>query len=189
MADMARKKANYQDLYSIPENMTGEIINGELMVSPRPSRFHAHTASSLGGEIIPPYTFGRGGPGGWIILVEPEIGLGDDILVPDLAGWKRERFPIEEDHNWISAVPDWVCEILSPNSIRADRIIKMTAYAKHQIPYFWLVDPMNKTLDVLKLQSGRWVILGTYAEHDQVKAEPFQEIAFDLSNLWLAERW
>jgi Uma2 family endonuclease len=145
MADIARKKATYQDLNNIPENMTGEIIDSELYVSPRPSRGQAHTASSLGGEIIPPYTFGRGGPGGWIILVEPEIRLGEDILAPDLAGWKSERFPIEEEHNWISAVPDWVREILSPNRLRADRIIKMPAYAKHGIPYFWLVDPMNKT--------------------------------------------
>lgn len=126
MSDPAKKMATYEDLYSIPENMTGEIIDGELIVSPRPSRRHTSAASSLGSDLISPYQFGRGGcPGGWIIIIEPEIGLGDDIMVPDLAGWKRERFPFEEDHNWISAAPDWVCEILSPKSLRTDKIKKM----------------------------------------------------------------
>ena len=108
MSEPVKKRASYEDLYSIPENMTGEIIDGELLVTPRPSRNHAYAASALGSEVGPPYQFGRNGPGGWVILDEPEIRLGQDILVPDLAGWKRERFPVAEDHNWISATPDWV---------------------------------------------------------------------------------
>jgi len=94
MSEIAKKKATYEDLYTIPDNMTGEIINGELIVTPRPSRRHVSAASSLGYKIGPSYQFGEGGgPGGWIILIEPEIGLGEQTVVPDLAGWKRERFP------------------------------------------------------------------------------------------------
>ncbi len=125
MSDPAHKPATYEDLYDIPENMIGEIIDGELIVTPRPSRRHTLAASRLGSELIPPYDFGRGGgPGGWIIIIEPEIRLGDDTMVPDLAGWKKERFPIEEDHNWISVAPVWVCEILSPNTFRTDKVKK-----------------------------------------------------------------
>lgn len=185
MIELARKRATYVDLYSIPENMVGEIIDGELIVSPRPSVRHSHAASSLGGEIVPPYKFGRGGPGGWIILDEPEISLGENIIVPDLAGWKRERFPIEEDHNWISVCPDWVCEVVSPGSVRIDRVKKMGIYAQHRVPYFWIIDPANNTLEVLKNEAGQWLIIGTYAEDDKVRAEPFQEIEIDLSFLWL----
>nr|WP_281793606.1 Uma2 family endonuclease [Desulforhabdus amnigena] len=133
-AEPARKKATYSDLCGIPENMTGEIIDGELVVAPRPSRRHTLAASRLGGEIIPPYDFGRGGgPGGWIILDKPEISLGEDILVPDLAAWRKGRFPYSEETNWISVPPDWVCEIISPSTVRVDKVRKMPIYAQYMV--------------------------------------------------------
>jgi Uma2 family endonuclease len=185
MSDPAKKIVTYEDLYSIPENTIGEIINGELLVTPRPSRRHTLAASCLGSELIPPYYFGRGGgPGGWIIIIEPEIRLGDDTLVPDLAGWKREKFPIEEDHNWISMTPDWVCEILSPNTFRTDKIKKMPLYAHHGVGHLWLIDPGAMTMDAFRLESGRWSLLGSFCENDQVRVEPFQEIEISLGDLW-----
>ncbi len=184
MSEAARKHAVYEDLYNVPENMTGEIINGELFVTPRPSRRHTETASSILIEIGPPYRYGRGGPGGWIILVEPEIGLAENILVPDLAGWQRDRYPGEEPHNWISVPPDWVCEILSPSTARLDKVKKMPVYAQHGVPHLWLVDPLAKTLDVFELQNGRWVLLGSYVEDDKVRAVPFAEVEIDLAGLW-----
>jgi Uma2 family endonuclease len=183
----AKKPATYKDLYNIPENMTGEIIEGELIVSPRPSRKHTIASSFLGGEIIPPYCHGRGGgPGGWIIIIEPEIGLGQDILVPDLAGWKAERFPRSESHNWISVPPDWVCEVLSPTTARNDRVKKMRVFARHDIPYTWLIDPDLMTLEVFKLESGRWFLLEAFAGNEKVRPAPFQEVEIDLGLLWLA---
>ncbi len=188
MSQPAMKRATYQDLYKIPENSTGEIIDGELIVTPRPSRKHVIASSYLGSEVIPPYCHGRGGgPGGWIILMEPEIGLGGDILVPDLAGWKRERFPDAEATNWISAAPDWVCEVLSPNTARNDRIKKMRVYARHAVPHAWLLDPQLMTLEVFRLESGLWLLLDSFSENDKVQAEPFQEIEINLGDLWLAE--
>jgi len=185
MEEPARKRATYDDLYNIPENMTGEIIDGDLIVSPRPSAEHVFATSLLGSELVFSYYHGRGGPGGWIILVESEIKLDEDTFVPDLAGWKKEHFSKPEGHNWISVAPDWVCEILSPSSIRNDRIMKMGTYAKHRIPYFWLVDPINKTLEVFNLESGKWTFAGGFAEYAKVRVEPFQEIEIDLANLWL----
>ncbi|MDR3567761.1 MAG: Uma2 family endonuclease [Syntrophobacteraceae bacterium] len=182
-----KKSAIYEDLYGIPENAIGEIISGELTVTPRPSRRHTLAASRLGGELIPPYDFGRGGgPGGWIIIIEPEISLGDDTVVPDLAGWKKERFPIKEDHNSISARPDWVCEILSPNTFRTDKIKKMPIYAAHNVGHIWLVDPVAITMDALRLESGRWSLLASFFEDAKVRAEPFQEIEISLGDLWMA---
>jgi Uma2 family endonuclease len=185
MSEPERKKASYEDLYSIPENAVGQIIDGELIVGPRPSRKHALAATVLTAELSQRYSMGRARvPGGWIILFQPEIKLGDDILVPDLTGWKRERFPWEEETSWISVPPDWVCEILSPSSVRIDRIKKMTIYATHGVPYFWLIDPRDRTLEVLKLESGRWVVLGTYADDAKVRAEPFPEAEIELGRLW-----
>jgi Uma2 family endonuclease len=185
MIEPVRKKAVYDDLFTLPENMIGEIIDGELIASPRPSSRHAYAASILGGEIVQPFHFGRGGgPGGWIILDETEILLGEHLLVPDLAGWRRERLPAPPRENWISVSPDWVCEILSPSTLRTDKIRKMPIYAQYDVAHLWLIDPFPKTLDVFKLAAGKWVLLASFVEDDKVRAEPFQEIEIELENLW-----
>ncbi|MGO9017319.1 MAG: Uma2 family endonuclease [Syntrophobacteraceae bacterium] len=186
MSEAAKKKAGYNDLYGIPENMTGEIINGELIVTPRPSPKHVYTASALDKKIGSPYQFGEGGgPGGWIILVEPEVKFGEDVVVPDLAGWKKERYPKTGETNWISITPDWACEVLSPGTLRVDRVKKMPLYSRYGVPHFWLVDPVAKILEVFRLESGRWSLLGAFSEDEKVRVEPFQEIEIDLSVLWL----
>ncbi len=185
MPQPAKKKATYNDLHSIPENMVGEIIDGELFVTPRPSARHTHASSIVGAEVCPPYQLGRGGPGGWIILDETEIMLGEHLLVPDLAGWRKERFPGAPKDNCISVSPDWVCEVLSPSTARLDKVRKMPLYARHNVPHLWLVDPASRTLDVFSLESGKWVLLAAFAEDDIVRAEPFQEIEIELKNLWL----
>lgn len=186
MPQPMKKPATYDDLFVIPEHATGQIIAGELIVTPRPSREHARVESALCAELTMPFDFGRGGPGGWLILVEPEIRLGDDFLVPDLAGWHKERFPVAEEHNWISATPDWICEILSPRSVRLDRITKMSLYRDHAVPHVWLIDPAAKTLEIFGLGPARaWVTLGLYAGEQAVRAEPFQDVEIGLGHLWL----
>ena len=184
MLQMIKKIAIYEDLYSIPENMIGQIINGELIAMPRPSPKHCNVVSGIGFEIGPPYRFGRGGPGGWVILDEPEIKLGQDIFVPDLAGWKKERLTKFPNTNYISVPPDWVCEVLSPSTEKTDRAKKMPIYALFGVPYLWLINPVEEIFEVYKLDSGRWMLFSVYAENDKVRAEPFQEIEIDLQNLW-----
>ncbi len=185
MSEPAMRKHTYEDLYKLPENVTGEIIDGELLATPRPSFDHAHAESILGAELVPPFRLGRGGPGGWVILVEPEIWLGEHVLVPDLAGWKRERLAGLLKEEWRSVSPDWVCEIVSPSTARTDKVRKMPIYAQYGVPYLWLVDPATRTLDIFKLESGRWSLIESFAESDRVRAEPFQEIEIELGNLWL----
>lgn len=186
MPQPLKKPATYEDLFAVPENATGEIVAGELIVTPRPSRRHSQVESALCAELKAPFDFGRGGPGGWVILIEPEIQLGEHTLVPDLAGWREERFPVSEDHNWISATPDWLCEILSPNTVRLDRITKMSIYRDHAVPHVWLVDPVAKTLEVFGIGPSRtWLTLGLYAEDPTIRAEPFQEVAIELRHLWM----
>lgn len=185
MADLAKKKATYEDLLSIPENMSGEIISGELIVTPRPSPKHMLSTSALGGRIVPPFQFGEGGgPGGWIILHEVEIQLGDNIIVPDLAGWRKERFPKKLEHNWIDVVPDWVCEVLSPRTALRDRTCKMAIYAEHRVGHLWLVDPFNMTLEVFRLES-HWVPVGVFGGNEKARLEPFHDIEIDLGDLWM----
>jgi Uma2 family endonuclease len=178
------RPATYDDLVKLPDNMVAEILNGELHASPRPAPAHAVAGSSLGGLLINPYSFGRGGPGGWWILDEPELHLGPDILVPDLAGWLRNRMPQRPATAFFPLAPDWICEVLSPSTIQIDRARKLTIYAREGVAHAWLVDPLAQTLEVLRLEHGRWVILGTHVGDEVVRAEPFVEIDLELALLW-----
>jgi len=182
--DYGKRAATYDDLVSLPENMVGEIVDGELFASQRPAPRHAMAATALGGEIYGPFQMGRGGPGGWWILDEPEVHLGPDVLVPDLAGWRKERMPKMPDAAWFDLAPDWVCEVISPSTGRLDRIKKVRIYAREGIGHAWLVDPLQRSLEVLRLQDGRWTLAGAHEENERVRAEPFDAIELDLSALW-----
>lgn len=176
----------YAQLEALPENLTGEIINGRLYAQPRPTSSHALAGSALEGELYNPYHRGRGGPGGWWILMEPEIHFIRDVevLVPDLAGWRRERMPqLPRDHRF-EVVPNWVCEILSPSTARKDRMTKMPVYARYGVAYLWLVDPLARTLEALALQDGRWTVMGLFQEQDTVSVAPFAEMTLELGALW-----
>ena len=176
----------YAQLEALPENLTGEIINGQLYAQPRPAGPHAQAGSGLGMDIGSAYQRGRGGPGGWWILDEPEIHFIRDteVVVPDLAGWRRERMPhLPRDHRF-EVTPDWVCEILSPSTAKTDRVVKMPVYARYGVPYLWLVDPLAHTLEAFALCDGRWTIIGLFQDQDNVTVEPFTAIALELGGLW-----
>lgn len=184
MQSTAIKNACYNDLFSVPDHLIGEIIDGELLTTPRPSFLHSHTVTGISDEIRRPFQRGDGGPGGWVILFEPEICLGENIVVPDLAGWKKERLPKPPEENYTTVSPDWVCETLSPRTIRIDRIRKMPLYALYGVSYAWLIDPAARTLEVFRLESGRWVLHSVHGGNDTVRAEPFHAIEISLEHLW-----
>jgi Uma2 family endonuclease len=179
-----RPPATFDDLLSIPEHRVGEILNGELITSPRPSLPHALASSGLGGDLIGPFQRGRGGPGGWWILDEPELHLGGDALVPDLAGWRRERVPSIPPSNAFTIAPDWACEVISPSTEALDRGSKLRIYAREDVRHIWLLNPLARTLEVYRLEHGRWVLLGTHVGDALVRAEPFEAIELDLLPLW-----
>jgi Uma2 family endonuclease len=178
------RPATYTDLLALPDHVVGEIIGGELIVSPRPAPRHAVAASVLGGELGPPYHSGRDGPGGWWILDEPELHLGDDVLVPDLAGWRRQRMPTMPDTAYFALAPDWVCEVLSPSTARLDRQSKLAVYARESVGHVWLLDPIQRILEVLRLERRQWMIVSVHANEDQVCAEPFEATTLPLLRLW-----
>lgn len=180
----ARRLATYQDVLDAPPELVAELIDGTLITQPRPRVAHASVASTLGEELGPPFRRGRGGPGGWVILDEPELHLGEDVLVPDLVGWRRERLGDAWEAAYISVVPDWVCEVLSPSTSALDRTVKLRLFARERVPHVWLVDPAAKTLEVLRLDDGTWRLLGSWAAEERVRAEPFDAVELDLGVLW-----
>ncbi|MBI5525338.1 MAG: Uma2 family endonuclease [Deltaproteobacteria bacterium] len=180
----AKRRATYADIEALPDNVVGEIIDGELVVSPRPAPRHSRAASHLGGIVGPPFDFGQGGPGGWIILDEPELHLGEHVLVPDLAGWRRERVPaLPDDPAWLIA-PDWICEVLSPSSGARDRTRKLRIYAEEGVRHAWLIDPAIKTLEVYRREGAGWLLLAAFEGDAKVRAEPFDAVELDIGLLW-----
>jgi Uma2 family endonuclease len=183
----ALRNATYEDLLRVPDNLIAEILDGELITSPRPASAHALTAWAIGQDAGPfsRRLGGGGGPGGWWILFEPELHLGADILVPDLAGWRRERMPVLGDVPYFELAPDWVCEVLSTSTARVDRIRKKPIYARERVSHLWLVDPSVHTLEVYRLDGGRWVDAGAYGGAEVIRAEPFAAIEMDMRQWWL----
>ena len=183
-----RKPATYEDLRKVPEHKIAEIIDGELIVSPRPAPPHALAASVIHGELAGPFHRQRGGPGGWWILFEPELHLASDVLVPDIAGWRRSRLPQMPKTAYFELPPDWVCEVVSPSSMRVDRIRKLRIYAREAVPHAWIVDPLRRTLEVFTLQAGVYALTHAFEGDGNVKAPPFDAIDLELLALWGGER-
>jgi Uma2 family endonuclease len=180
----SKRRATYEDLETVPPNRVGEIVDGELYVSPRPASPHARAAYRLGIWLGRPFDLGEGGPGGWVILSEPELHLGDDALVPDLAGWRRERMPEMPHTTAFTLAPDWICEVLSPSTAVLDREKKMKAYAREGVRYLWLVDPLQKSLEAYRLEGRRWTRQGQWSGDATVRAEPFTALPLKLAPLW-----
>lgn len=177
----------YQRLIDLPENLTGEIIGGELYVQSRPTGPQAIASAVLRMDIGSALHRGRGGPGGWWILFEPEVHFVRDteVLVPDIAGWRRERMPSIPQGHRFEVVPDWVCEALSPSTRSKDRVLKMKAYAQHGVAFLWLADPSARSLETYALNEGRWTVTGLFQEQDAVSAPPFEAITLALGDLWV----
>lgn len=177
-----KKDATYADLCEVPEHFVAELFDGELYASPRPALPHAHAGSVLGHKLG---SFHRSGPGGWVILDEPELHFGNDVLVPDIAGWRRERLPALPPQAYMTLAPDWVCEVLSPSTESIDRGKKLRRYAREGVARVWLVDPVQQALEVLSLEGGKWLLLGRYEGAANVRAAPFAAIDLELGALWI----
>jgi Uma2 family endonuclease len=189
-----RYPATYDDVVAVPSNRVAELIEGTLYTFPRPAPKHGTAASNLCGELASPFGRGRGGPGGWRIIIEPEVhfpdpGAKDGIIAvsPDLAGWRRERMPKLPKTKYFTLAPDWLCEVLSPSTEAYDRTVKMPLYAREGVRHVWLVDPLVRTLELFVLGAdARWILAGVHRDDALVRAEPFEAIELELGVLWEA---
>jgi len=184
MAEPAKRLATYDDLLAVPANLVGEILFGELLTYPRPASRHARAASRLGVVLGGPFDGALGGPGGWILLDEPELHLRDDVLVPDLAGWRRERMPEMPDTAAFTLAPDWICEVLSPSTAATDRVEKMQIYGRERVGHVWLLDPLAQSIEVFRWEGSAFSLVLTARGAATLHAEPFDAVPLELGALW-----
>jgi Putative restriction endonuclease len=184
MAQSKSKLATYADIEALPPHVVGEILFGSLHTQPRPARRHVVASGRMSGILGPPFEFGQGGPGGWVLAAEPELHLGPHVAVPDLAGWRAERLVGRGDGAYFEEVPDWICEIHSPSTKWVDRGPKRLLYATYAVPYLWYLDPVTQLLEVYKRQDSDWLLTHTFVGGQAVSAPPFDAITFDMKLLW-----
>jgi hypothetical protein len=177
-----KRGATYDDLLKVEPHLVAEIVDGDLHASPRDASLHVR--ARLGGQLTGPFDRGWGGPGGWWIIDEPELHLGPDVLVPDLAGWRRVRMPGYPAEPAFTEAPDWVCEVVSPAAEQLDPAKKLPAYAREKVAHLWLVDPSARTLEAYRLEDGRWTLSGTFAGSAPVRVPPFDALELALAGLW-----
>lgn len=188
MTQTKPRPATYADIEALPPHVVGEILFGVLHTHPRPAPRHGVASTALTEEIVGPFQRRRGGgPGGWRFIVEPELHLGPHVVVPDIAGWRRERLPRIPDTAYIETAPDWVCEVLSPSTQAVDRTDKLAIYAEYGVGHAWYVDPIARTLEVFELAGSRWTLAATFRDADPVSAPPFAVHSFALDVLWPPE--
>ena len=181
----APKRATYQDVLDAPEEVVAELIGGELHTHARPRLRHAQFASVLGALLMGEYQQRHGRAGGWRFVFEPELHLGEDVLVPDLAAWRDERFPADElDAIGVSSAPDWICEVLSPSTVRTDRALKLPRYARAGVEWAWLADPAARMLEIYRRADPLWQLVATHADPQPACCEPFESFALPLHELW-----
>jgi Uma2 family endonuclease len=184
MTAPAIRRATYADLEAVPPHLVAEIVRGVLVTHPRPAPRHATAAFSIADELGGPFQKGRGGPGGWLFMSEPELHLADNVIVPDLCAWRRERLPSLPATAFVNVAPDWVCEILSPSTVKIDRGAKRQVYADAGVGHLWLLDPDQRQLEVFALTAGHWLLLATIESGQDVSCAPFDAISFPLNDLF-----
>ncbi len=181
-AAAAKKLATYEDVLAAPARVIAQLVDGELITQPRPAARHALAGTLLTGSLSG--SFHGSGIGGWVILFEPELHLGPHVLVPDIAGWRRERMPELPDVAYFELAPDFCCEILSPSTAHLDRVRKLPLYAEHGVSHVWLVDPVAQTLEVFALDGATYRLASTHGQDDVVEAVPFDAVPLKLARLW-----
>ena len=184
MAEPRPRPATYADIEALPSNVVGEIAFVALHTHPRPAPRHGRATHRIQAILGGPFDLGIAGPGGCVFIDEPELHLGEHVIVPDIAGWRSENLAALPDTAYFETPPDWACELLSPSTQRFDRKDKLAIYAAFEVGHCWCVDSIARTLEVFARQGEKWLIAATYKDDDAVCAPPFEAHTFGLDVLW-----
>lgn len=178
------KPATYADLEALPPTVVGEILNGALRTRPcLPPRLGV-AANTLLAELSGAFAPSEVDKRRWVFIYRPEFHFGSHVVVPDLAGWRIERLTPFPETAYFETPPDWVAQVLSPSTQAIDRTDKLSIYAETGVSHCWYIDPIAKTLEVMALTGGRWLLVSALKDDAPVNAPPFEAHTFPLSVLW-----
>ncbi len=186
MSQSARRKASLAEFWAIPEaSRFHELIAGELIEKAAPSGEHGDAQAGIVGALRSPFQrgSGRGGPGGWWIQSEVEVRLGDEIVRPDVVGWRRETCPDRPIGFPILHRPDWICEVVSPGNAADDTVKKVRLYHRSQIAFYWIVDPRASSLTAMHWGDAGYVIVSAECG-ELVRVPPFEAIEIAVGTLF-----
>lgn len=185
MSESARRLATYEDLLALPEGVRAEVVAGQVVVSPSPSPIHQSVVGEIYAELRGPFQRGRGGPGGWWLIPDVDVRFGThDIYRPDICGWRKENVPAFPAERPVLHRPDWICEGLSPRTAVVDQGAKQVVFARTSVPWYWLVEPLNRTLSVLRLSAEGYVVHAVVGDSGTAQLPPFDAVAIDLGSLF-----
>jgi Uma2 family endonuclease len=185
VSDRARCLATYEDLLSLPAEVRAEVIDGELVVEPSPSPLHQGAVGGVLAELRSPFERGRGGPGGWWLILDVDVFFGPhDVVRPDITGWRRERVPEYPSERPVRATPDWVCEALSPGTAARDQGEKRAIYQRSGVAWYWIVDPANRSLQVYRLTADGYLLDTSVGDRGYARLHPFEAVELELEALF-----
>jgi Uma2 family endonuclease len=185
MSNPARRLATYEDLLGLPDDVRAEVIDGEVVVAPSPSPLHQDTVGGILSELRFPFQRGRGGPGGWWLILDVDVFFGPhEVLRPDIAGWRRERVLALPAERPVKAIPDWVCEALSPGTAARDQGDKRAIYQRSSVPWYWIVDPINRSLQVYRLTTEGYLLDTSVGDRGLARLSPFEAVELELEALF-----
>ncbi len=186
MAEPMKRPAGWLDVLAAPEGLKAEVLDGALMMSPRPKPQHGRTQGLLFTHLCEPFDLGVGGPGGWWLVIEPDVLFDPhNIVSPDLCGWRRERMPELPDESPVGLTPDWICEVISPSSSRRDRLAKADLYLRGGVPHYWILDPADRLLEAFAADKGKWLRLGAWSDGDLAAIPPFEAVTLEVGSLFV----
>ncbi len=190
---MKPPRTPYEEWLALDEKVRAEFIDGKIMMLdapsdavtlPSPSGAHQYVQGELGDFVRALVRSHADCPNGWWILCDYDVRLGENVLRPDLVGWRRERSPRLPERP-VELRPDWACEIVSPSNTNHDRVTKRRLYAEHGVPHYWVIDPMERTLEALALCDGTWIEIGVYDEEDVARIAPFDAVELEIGRLFV----
>jgi Uma2 family endonuclease len=189
MTDSGRRRSTLEDFWAIPEDERfHELIGGEIVPKASPSGEHGDAQAGIIGAIRSPYQRpqgGGGGPGGWWIATEVEVLLAEsEIVRPDVLGWRRDRCPERPTGMPVKLRPDWICEVVSESNAKNDTFRKLRLYHRSTIPHYWIVDPRDATLTVMRWTPDGYLTLIRAERGETVRPEPFQQIELAVGTLF-----
>lgn len=181
----ARKRVTLSEFLSRDEGERIELVRGSVVEKASPSGEHSSAQGGIVRRVG--YTFDRkpGGrwPGGWWFFVELNVQLGEELPRPDVCGYRRARLAQKPAGRVVTIAPDWVCEVLSPSNATIDRVEKLQTYFSAGVPHYWLVDPLEGSLEIFRRTDLAYALVQSAHRGQRLRPEPFDAMEFSVDEL------